>query len=85
MSRTTPELRITTWSEPAPARGQLMAQLHALAPGAQITLGFTANQLCVSLEDTDASTVAALDMLLQNDFEEVVFSYRWHANGVHPA
>lgn len=74
-----PELSINLWSEPAPAPDQLLAQLHALAPTARIAFGVTQNQLCVVLDEADATTVAALETLLQHDFGASVFSYRWYA------
>ena len=74
-----PELSITLWSDLASAHDQLTAQIHALAPDARIALGSTQNQLQVILAEADALTVAALETLLQHDFEASVFSCRWYA------
>lgn len=74
-----PELSINLWFNPSPAPDQLLAQLHALVPTARIAPGLTQNQLHVVLAEADATTVAALEALLQNDFEASVFSYRWYA------
>ena len=74
-----PGLSINLWSDPVPAPDQLLAQLHALAPTARIAFGSTQSQLHVVLSEADAITVAALETLLQHDFEAAVFSYRWYA------
>lgn len=74
-----PKLSITLWSDSDPAHDRLLAQLHALVPDAQIAPGLTHNQLHVVLNQADATTVTALDLLLRYDFEASVFSYRWYA------
>lgn len=81
MHLTTRELSVNLWSEPTPAHEsaheRLLAQIHTIAPGAQITPGVDKSQLCIVLSDTDMSTFDALDALSRNDFREAVFSYRW--------
>lgn len=72
------ELRINIWSDLDSADDQLLAHIHALVPEARIAHGLSSNQLCVSPDTSDASTVSALDALLQNEFAALVYSYYWY-------